>query len=74
LVEKHCSMGKFYNDEPTSIFKPGDFWSSGYRFLFKRHKERVPKRLCRFSPWMVMPSNRLHRAFGSYGLVTQECF
>jgi L-ascorbate metabolism protein UlaG (beta-lactamase superfamily) len=35
-------MGKFYNDEPTSMFKPGDFWSSGYRFLFKRHKERVP--------------------------------
>jgi hypothetical protein len=43
LQIKNSSSDKFFNDEPTSVFKPGDFWSSGCRFLFKRHKERTPK-------------------------------
>jgi L-ascorbate metabolism protein UlaG (beta-lactamase superfamily) len=37
------SNRKFHNAEPTSVFKSGEFWSSGYRFIFKRHKERAPK-------------------------------
>ena len=33
---------RFYNTEPTRVFRSGEFWSSGYRFIFKRHKERAP--------------------------------
>ena len=38
------SVRKFHNAEPTSVFKPGDFWSSAYRLIFKRHKARSPKK------------------------------
>lgn len=41
---KNFSNGKFYNTEPTTIIKPGAFWSSTYQFFFKGHKERAPRR------------------------------
>jgi L-ascorbate metabolism protein UlaG (beta-lactamase superfamily) len=46
------SDGKFHNTEPTTVMKPGAFWSSAYDFLFKGHKERVPSR-----PLPVVPMN-----------------
>jgi L-ascorbate metabolism protein UlaG (beta-lactamase superfamily) len=41
---KNYSNGKFFNSEPTAVFKSGRFWSSTYQFLFKGHPERSPRR------------------------------
>lgn len=43
IKAKNFSNGKFHNAEPTTVIKSGDFWSSTYRFIFKRHKERAPR-------------------------------
>jgi L-ascorbate metabolism protein UlaG (beta-lactamase superfamily) len=43
IKAKNYANGKFHNTEPTTVLKPGNFWSSAYRFLFKRHKERAPR-------------------------------
>ena len=38
------SNGRFTNVEPTTVMKPGSNWDSIYQFLFKGHKDRIPKR------------------------------
>ncbi len=40
---KNYSDGVFANTEPTTVMKPGMYWNTMYRFLFKGSDERVPK-------------------------------
>jgi L-ascorbate metabolism protein UlaG (beta-lactamase superfamily) len=40
---KNHSNGVFVNTEPTTVMKPGTYWNTMYRFLFKGHNESVPK-------------------------------
>ncbi len=40
---KNHSNGVFANTEPTTVMKPGTYWNTMYRFLFKGSNESVPK-------------------------------
>jgi L-ascorbate metabolism protein UlaG (beta-lactamase superfamily) len=40
---KNYSNGVFVNSEPTTVMKPGTYWNTMYRFLFRGDNEREPK-------------------------------
>ncbi len=40
---RNHSKGLFVNSEPTTVMKPGTYWKTIYRFMFKRGNERVPR-------------------------------
>jgi L-ascorbate metabolism protein UlaG (beta-lactamase superfamily) len=42
-TEENNINGMFVNSEPTTVIKPGTYWHTIYRYLFRGGKERVPK-------------------------------
>lgn len=40
---KNHSNGVFVNSEPTTVMKPGTYWNTFFRYLFRGGAERVPK-------------------------------
>ncbi len=40
---KNHTNGVFVNSEPTTMMKPGTYWDTIYRYLFRGGNERVPK-------------------------------
>ncbi|MEK7242587.1 MAG: hypothetical protein AAB112_00255, partial [Thermodesulfobacteriota bacterium] len=40
---KNHTNGVFVNSEPTTMMKPGTYWDTIYRYLFRGGNERTPK-------------------------------
>jgi L-ascorbate metabolism protein UlaG (beta-lactamase superfamily) len=53
---KNYHEGVFVNTEPTTVMKPGKYWNTVYRFLFKGSGERVPKQ-----PLPVVPARNVFK-------------